>query len=175
MKILIINFICLSENKNILFHKDGLITLHDGLLNEIKILDKRDTSIYDSYKINEKIFLYSLQARVYVGRLENDILDKYIIKEDYINFNTYINSKKILICHNPIYIFLLNFNTHFPEIFQKFEIDGVKGKLSYDYFQDEYFYIQSSNYYIQYKLLSKEIKEISRIKIYDVLLSNHFH
>ena len=186
MKIILISgLIILDNNQNIIFTSYGEISLYDGLFNKIKRLDNISSTINSYLKINQNIFVYSttLNKTIYVATIDNYELYKYTIQKSGDNFINYLENKKILISHDNEALYLINFNSLFPEVIQKIQID-IYTKDSYfknlnfidNFYKEDSIYIRieqksfendlfySVHYIVQYKVYNDELKEVSRIE-----------
>ena len=188
--IFIYGLIFLDINKNIIFDEKGEISLYDDLFNKIKKLDSISISNDFKYlKINENTFVYTtgIKNDIYVASIDNNEFNKYEIQNCGNIFINYFQKKKILISHDKNNLYLINFNSLFPEVIQKVQIDNYKTKFTYfeqsiyiegyNFFKDDSVYIRyvkqksfENNYFylvyyiIQYKIDDVELKEVSRIE-----------
>jgi hypothetical protein len=193
----------LSENKNVVFDSDGIIYLYNDSFKEEKLLGKnpRTFSIVDnSLKINEKSFVYTLKNDQKINTViynmnvdNNNDIEILQIKTNGLTPMpfSYMKNKDILLslCYKYKYnnikennyycIYLINFKTQIPEIFQIININYYemsKKILYFNCFNDESFYFPISQntyknemfynviYISQYKLIKGEFIEVSRIK-----------
>ena len=201
----------LSENRNVIFNFQGKILLYNDLFKENKIIgtNPRTFNIVDNtLKINENTFVYTLKndqkintTIYYMEIIDNEDEDLIETKEIKTNGLTpmpiiYIKDKKILLslCYKYKYnnikennyycIYLVNFKTEYPEIFQIININYyeiTKKILYFNFFNDESFYFPISQptyknemfynviYISQYKLINGELIEVSKIKKEDDL------
>ena len=187
-KKIISGLIILDNNKNIIIKYTGGIYLYDDLFNEIKMLDKISVNYY--LKINENTFVYSSYSddnNIYVGTIENNEFYKYIIQKCGGKFINYLEKKKILISSHSKFLYIINFNSLFPEVIQKIEINSdfdPKSEFSeirfidniYNYFHDDSIYLilkkksyednncKWVNYIVQFRIENDGLREISRIE-----------
>ena len=148
------------------------------------------------------VFLSKKNNKLNILKIEDDFVDIFesnIICEEIIS---YYGKKKILFARKKHYISLINFNEAIPEIFQIIDISPIIiDELNNDYdikncnnimkilvpfyeSDDESIYINMNqkvfkslsfykvNYIIQYKIIKKELKEISRIETSRKLIEN---
>ena len=192
-KMFIFGLISLDINKNIIFKINGEIYLYDDLFNKIKILDNLSPLKFNDYfKIDENIFVYSteLKNNIYIATIENYELNKYVIRNGGYSFINFFKKKKILISHDKENLYLINFNSLFPEVIQKIQINDIKSKSIYftyleksiildvyNFFKEDSIYIRDIKqksfennlfylvyYIVQYKIDDDELKEVSRIE-----------
>ena len=189
--------IFLEENKNIILNDSGRISLYDNSFNKIKILESMEINRYfyffESYlKINKNTFVFSNRRPdiVYVAVIDfNNELTKFIIPKCGFIFIKYLEKKKLLVSHDKEFIYLTNFNTIYPEVIQKIEINlihktnyanendsFIEINNIYNYFNDESIYIKlyresykndsfkDTRYIVQYKIDKDELKEVSSIE-----------
>ena len=108
--------------------------MYDDLFNKIKILDNISPSIFNDYfKIDENIFVYSteLKNNIYIATIENYELNKFVIRNGGYSFINFFKKKKILISYDKENLYLINFNSLFPEVIQKIQINDIKSKSIY--------------------------------------------
>ena len=156
------------------------------------MLDKITVNNY--LKINENTFVYSsyLDDNIYVGTFENNEFYKYIIQKCGDIFINYLEKKKILISNHSKFLYIINFNSLFPEVIQKIEINSdfdPKSEFSeirfidniYNYFHHDSIYLILKkksyednnfnwiNYIVQFKIENDGLREISRIEEVKIL------
>ena len=172
-----------------LFNKQKIIDsigLNESYTTSLKI--NKNTFIFSTI-FDDRTNNYN---KIYIINIDGKFINKYILKncgKDFINF---YENKKILLSYDNNYFYLINFKSVIPEVIQKIEIinnNEIKKTLnriynvSYllkflDCFNDDSIYIEitESNifidslfyditYFIQFKIIEGELREISRIEI----------
>jgi hypothetical protein len=190
------NFIILSE-QNYIISDFYNIYLYDNLFKKNKIIESIMLGrIIDLFKINENSFVYSNNYDTnsyFMTNIDNDLIGKIPINKCGEYFIKYFEKEKLLTSRDSYFIYLINFNIPFPEVIQKLEIINLPNlesshKLSsfahidknYQIFKgnESFFIIKKEksfenriiSYVIQYKLIGKELNEISRVEI-----SNYYY
>ena len=178
------NFFIVSDNKYIIIDAYGTIYLYDNLFQKKSIIDKEYTKIDDFINLDEFNFVYTIIKGENMFKIKinnnNELIEKLQIRKGGINLINYFKKEKILFSKDDKYIYLINFNISFPEVIQKIEINGLEGfylDRTFSLFPDEFIYIieiQKSyenkdfyfiEYLVQYKIIEKELKEISILEI----------
>ena len=116
-----INLLYLSENKNIVNINNDII-LYDNLFEEKKEISL-NSKMNEFIKINENKFacLNSITQEISVYTLEEDFIDKNIIKNCGKDLVYFLKNKKILISQDDYFFYLINFNSFKPEVIQKIQ------------------------------------------------------
>ena len=144
----------------------------------------------EPYEINKD--LTKISSNLYVIKLVGDFIDKKIFYNCGYKISYYSEKEKILISHDIEYIYLINIKVNIPELIQKirinsnYEIVNEKFLMTnynnfikyYMNFADDdsiYFEINERIYknfsfckikfLVQYTLIGKELREISRVEI----------
>ena len=176
----ILDFIPLSIDRNILFISNGKISLYNQLFDKGKIIIENGEKVSYKFKINEKIFVYSIKNKMFIINITNDnqfTKSEIKINAGYLEFLHFFKDKNILFCLGTSNLYLINFNCTNPEIFQiieKPEKLGLTVNYRYNSFEEDSIYFISGEtnifyykYYLsRYKIIESELKCVSREEIY---------
>ena len=169
--------IVLNENKNIINYQKQLF-LYDDSFNNSKLIDSKSGLLTSKLKINDNSFVYTnnVQNGIFLATIENNYFNKTKIEDNSTSLLCFLESEKILFSYDNNYIYLINFKTIIPEMFQKINMKNEKFYCSFNLIKNIFYvsYEKTINKYLSfyenkynslYKLLNGEFIEISEIEI----------
>ena len=152
------------------------ISIYNDLFNEEKIKLDIKQKIKDYLKMNQNSFAISIQKKIKIISIINeDFFDEEItIDEEEMTSINYNKKEKILLSMGNKILYLINLNCISPEVVQKIEIKryfNIKYRYYFSEKESIYFYYYEYLpfyciiYLVQFKIINRELKIISKIKI----------